>query len=565
MSPKIPRKHSTSTSQSTETTTPIAHRSDNPPGTSIPLASRPFGTPDTTNPFRPRHPEQSVSHALPPTVEVTALPNRNAGQATANSPVDRYWSATPLLRGMQAADGEGFRYVVGRKFVDVEHDGEVHTAHAGLDETLGVYRLKMLTERTPSGPILYKNPEEPTWRLTEQRQSPLKRPADTASEMAQASGLPPKQFKPTKSENPVTDLLQNALSQLHPTLSADQRKKWLQSYNLLPSQLSRLQRDLRTELKIPQWAESHKRLVEDPGSPQRLDALAREMVNELNLKRGARHPWYDPETSMTDAVREALLAKAGYRRNKNNCLYRTDVPAMFRGDDRTPFEIARDDTMLPRYRHSPGASTEKPISSTFSLKEGIGYASAPDPEYLLYNSQTNKHPGKLKSDASDSDSDSSESAEWSDDPDSPVAWDHDRDYIATRTKQTVMFLYVLDTRGLEVVPHEENHLFNSKVEDTASWFPDDEYEGLVSVTTKGIEAERVWLLNTEMTKAAKVKDIDQAAGDRADFIEESTHFGTSNKNQYDALIDKVEALGDPILRLSGNKNEFADDIVWPEL
>jgi hypothetical protein len=244
-------------------------------------------------------------------------------------------------------------------------------------------------------------------------------------------------------------------------------------------------------------------------------------------------------------LREALLAKLGYRRNKNNCLYRTDIPALFRGDERTPFEVANDGAMLPRYSHRPGATTHKPMSATFSLNEGLMYASAPDPEYLRFNSQTNKYPGRntddSDSDASDaSDTDSSESSEWSD-AGSPVPWDHERNYRSTRARQTEMFLYALDTRNLEVVPHE----------------------GLISVTKKGLEAERIWLLNSALTKGANVHDIEAQAGSRGDRIEAATHAGHANKHEYDQLIDEVEAAGKPMLRLSGNKNEFGHDVIWP--
>ena len=127
-----------------------------------------------------------------------------------------------------------------------------------------------------------------------------------------------------------------------------------------------------------------------------------------------------------------------------------------------------------------------------------------------------------------------------------------------------MFLYALDTRTLEVVPHEENHNFNSAARDTPpTWFPDDDYEGLISVTKKGLEAERVWLLNSALTKGANVKDIAQQAGSRGDKIEASTHAGHANKHEYDQLIDEVEAAGKPMLRLSGNKNEFGYDVIWP--
>lgn len=199
------------------------------------------------------------------------------------------------------------------------------------------------------------------------------------------------------------------------------------------------------------------------------------------------------------------------------------------------------------------------------------YASAPDPEYLQYNSQTNKYPGRSAGEAASdssssdsSDSDSSSSSSWSD-TDDPVSLDNERNYVTIRERQTEMFIYALDTRTLEVVPHEENHMFNSAArEQPQTWFPDDDYEGLISVSRAGLPAERIWLLNSTLTKGAKVQDITEQAGNRAESIEAATHAGRTNKYEYDQLIDEVAASGKPILLLSGNKNEYADDIVWPE-
>ncbi|VVQ22688.1 hypothetical protein PS941_05395 [Pseudomonas fluorescens] len=384
---------------------------------------------------------------------------------------------------------------------------------------------------------------------------------------AQASGKRPLWVVPEVT-NPHRDLLRDSLRWLHPTMNLTQREALLQSYNLLPSQLNRLQQDLKTELKMPQWVQAHKSLIDDIANPQRLEQMSQDAARELNLKHDARHDWYSLETSMTAPVREALLSKLGYLRNKNNCLYRTDIPALFRGDERTPFELANDGFMLPRYKHKPGATTHKPMSATFSLKEGQMYASEPDPEYLRFNSQTNKHPGQdtdgsaAGSDASDAES--TTSSEWSDAA-SPIPWDRDRSYESTRTRQKEMFLYVLDTRRLEVVPHEENMSFNSAARDTPpTWFPDDDFEGLISVSRSGLDADRIWLLNSALTKAVKIDDIKNQADARAERIEAATHAGHQNKFEYDQLIDEAEAAGKPVLRLSGSGEEFAYDVSWPE-
>lgn len=670
MSPKIPRKP-----------TPANRPPEPPPFTpaltpGLPSTWRLPGLPDPANPARVTDTGADIA---PPAVVISPLATQNLPLTHHDSSLDRYWLKQDFLHGMQPADEHGFRWIVGRRFVDVEYADGLQTTHVGTDDS-GAWYGKLLTERNPSGPRLYKNADRPTWRLSEHESAspaaaaerlslePLapKRPAlaDTESTVAkqprpadlptyidqsryrptsrspdtqgyyefmpylstkptdiqfafmdrfgnavrvtapaagfgaepaqlkhwsdreiwllygidgadiarfraaaQASGKPPAWVEAHETVNPHNDLLNNALRWLQPTLTRAQSATFLQSYNLLPSQLTRLRQELKSTLAMPQWAEAHKRLTADVGNPQRLEQLSRDAAEELNLKRDARHDWYAPENSLTSEVREALLGRLGYLRNKNNCLYRTDVPALFRGDERPPFELANDGTLLPRYHHAPGATTHKPLSATFSLNEGLMYASRPDPEYLRYERQTNKHPGRAadesSSDGDASDSESSSSSDWSN-PASPIAWDHDRHYRSSREKQKEMFLYVLDTRNMEVVPHEENMRFNSAARDTSpTWFPSDDFEGLISVTRSGLPAERIWLLNSSRTKAARVDDIKAQAGDNAERIEAATHAGHTNGFEYDRLIDGVEAAGQPILRLSGNSNEFAHDISWP--
>lgn len=682
MSPKVPRKPFTVSPQPIDSITPLTRQPD---FTSTP-AHWPFDLRASTQPSRPQATHPVVDQPVPTPLHISDMPTRSIAGHANEHPVDKYWLHEPFLRGMQSANDEGWRYIVGRRFVDVEYEGGLRTAHVDLDDTLNVYRLKLLKDRHARGPIIYKNEGRPTWRMTPDdlaitrvhqhaqtagepatrrrpaftdettdhsptakqprvietptfidpnRYSPSVRSPDAqgyyeleprpgssrtdtlfafrdqharwiqvtppaagfgapATHLqqwtdhqiwqayglegqdiarfrmeAQVAGKPPGWVEPREMANAVEALVGSSLRWLHPSMTATERETFLQAYNLLPSQLTRLQQHLKTDLTMPAWATAHKRLTQDIGNPYRLDQLSRDAISELHLKRHPRHDWYDPERLLTAELREALLTKLGYLRNQHNCLYRTDVPALFRGDERTPFELANDDTMLPRYAHSPGASTHKPMSATFSLKEGQMYASAPDPEYLRFNSQTNKYPGRPADDASpDSDagnsSDSSTSSDWSDVA-SPVAMDRERNYERTRERQTQMFIYVLDTRGLEVVPHEVNYLFNSSaLAAPTTRFPSDDHEGLISVTRKGLDAKRVWLLDSTLSKAANVYDLQEQAGSNAERIEAATHAGRANHHEYDRLIDAVHAAGKPILKLSGNKDEFGDDITWPE-
>ncbi|WP_405122810.1 hypothetical protein ACI514_29090 [Pseudomonas sp. M20] len=651
MSPKIPRKRPYSTLQQSD---PISSP-DTPLTTGAAAGYRLSGLPDYATPLQPGSARTGADTPQTPAVVIRDMPMQS--QTIAAGSLDNYWLNENFLRGMKPADDDGIRWIVGRRFADVEWEGSLHTTHVDLDAS-GVYRSKLLTERQPSGPRLYKNEGRPTWRLTEQ---PVKRPRParlptyfdksrytvssrspdaqgyyeftptrstsqsdirfafkdssanwfevdppvagfgaepthlkhwTDQEIwllydikgadiprlraeAHAIGKAPPWVESVSSDSPPKELANNALRWLHPDMTLKQRKTLLQSYNLLPSQLLRLQQEMTSGQGFPQWAQAHKRLTEEVNNPQRLEQWSQTAVEDLNLKRDARHDWYSPKASLTREVREALLNRLGYLRNQNNCLYRTDIPALFRGDERTPFELAKDGFMLPRYHHKPGATTHKPMSATFSLKEGKMYASAPDPEYLRFNRQTNKYPGRERhesssdSDSNDannaSDTDSIDSSDWSD-PGTSVPWNYERNYRRTREKQNEMFLYVLDTRQLEVVPHEENMSFNSEaIKTPTTWFPSDDFEGLVSVTRSGLESDRIWLLNSSLTKAVQIDHLLEQAGASAKRIKAATHAGHRNKFEYDQLIDKTEAAGKPVLRLSGNGNEFAYDISWPDV
>jgi hypothetical protein len=63
--------------------------------------------------------------------------------------------------------------------------------------------------------------------------------------------------------------------------------------------------------------------------------------------------------------------------------------------------------------------------------------------------------------------------------------DDSRDYPLLRRNQTRGFLYVIDTRGIEVVPRVENIYLNDRD------FDGDRLEGRISMPTRGISAERI--------------------------------------------------------------------------
>lgn len=565
------------------------------PGSSV------FHHGQTPHPARPEHGSGatvaiSLDRGVPvPTkLDITETLVKQPLQPLANSGLAPYLLRPAMLRTMPLPDEHGFRTIVSRKFVDVKNEG---TVYVEFDDAAGAYRATDLYKKQPQGPALYKNDGEATWSQRLQARETVSLKRSLANESVLETTLPDKHPKvqspgeqrsvtdtpasprpsiTQQGQNPRTQLIDGPLKSLYPDKTANELETLLRSYNLSPGQQTRLHKDMLENLKIPEWAEQHKQMSSETGNPHRHDLLYSEIEPNLrHLRNGtATTGLYELHLSLTNEFLDSFLVKAGYSRNRNNCLYRTDIPAVFRGDERTPFELANDGWMLPRYNHKPYATTQKAMSVTVSLKAAKMYgADEPDPEYLLYNSQTNKYPGKQPDDDSDASdvsdvSATSQIASSGSESDSSLQLDLERNYETTRHKQQIQFVYAIDSRNMEIVLGEENHAFN-RAANGPNWFPEDDLEALLSVSRRGISADRIWVFDSGYQKAVRVKDLqdhaDAADDSYARRVEERTHSGANNTDEYDRLITEVAAAGKPVLLLSGNKEWFANDIVWPSL
>ena len=472
------------------------------------------------------------AHMGTSTIEVVDLPSVHTPQPDSGE-LASYLLKPAMLRGMQMANPEGLRYIVSRKFVDLEQGG---TVHVEFDTSIGAYRATDFLKKLPPGPALYKNYDAATWTTS--------RPTAIRARTA---------------------LLEGAFKQLHPQATPEERRQLLRAYNLSPQQHVRLLQDLTANLQLPSWVQQHQRQSEDPANPQRFVQLQQEIAPLIRSIRNETYDWktFDGfEDSVSSGFLQGFLDSLGYRRNVNGLLYRSDIPALFRVDDRTLFELSKDGVMLPRMKHTDGSTTGTPMSATLSLAHNhlanYGYNRAPPAEYLKYNYQTDlrpvRDPNRSDDDSASSDDDSSMSSQTSGSDDNSAMIRH---------KQQVNFVYVIDSRGMEVVLRDENSVFNAKGGSKDSWLPDDDLEVHLSVPKDdGIPADRLWLLNSSRTKAANIKDIAAHAGDTGADIETRTHEGQRNKFEYDDLIESLDRAGKPILRLS--PDAFADDVVFPE-
>lgn len=588
-----PRSKSPPVDRAASSSPPLNRSTDTP----APQTPDSVFSPDVpSSPKRPRQDEPGTSRSVSRAIEVSVSPATSAdtGFFAAGSLEDY---AHPFLGDMPAPNAAGIRSYLGKDWVDVQLAGTegLHHVCVQYDADLKAYRVISFRRLAP-GPPVYRRAQDNLWSLAKSPMPPAAKLAhwtdqdiqqmyilqDTQladfREQAEKHGQPPQwalRVQNTEDYRHVAD----SLKWRHPQLTLEQRLQLQRSYNLSKVQL----RQLREELghgPIPQWAEQHKRQTLDASNEQRFKLIGEELDNYVQDLRSQglalNHHW--PATRYSDSFLADYAAHLGYLRSKHNMLYRTDIPAMFRGETRLPFELARDGRMMYRKGNPTGTTNKRALSATFGLHDATAYAATRGGFYheLHYNSQANLFPGvnPQRSQARTGESSDSGSSSVSDgkrtgdevDSDSSFVFDDSKGYASTRRQQTTSFVYAIDTRGLEVVPGAENKAFNPG----NGKFLFDDMEGHISTPTRGISAERIWLVHSDLTRAARVKDVLQQAGDRVTAIEQATWAGTDNRvagyfgsNAYDSLIDDIARSGGVILDLPKGDKTFADDVVWP--
>ncbi len=379
---------------------------------------------------------------------------------------------------------------------------------------------------------------------------------------AQASGRAPDWARRTDNDDHHKSLM-NAMKWSHPQKSRSECAELLRSYNLTIAQQKRLLPDM--DKGFPEWAEQHKRLTQNTLDERRFDQIEEEMQPLiLRIRQEGERPDFDAhpvEQRYEQSFLKSYLEHAGYQLTRHGYLFRTDIPAMFRADLRTPFELARDKRLV-KLRGNPSDSTNKSaFSATFSmakLSDYMFFDYYSNPRH--YNSQANRYPGHF----SDSDSSGGNRHSSASDSETSFEMDESRDYPLLRRKQLLGFRYVIDTRGIEVVPRDENIYLNDMD------FDGDPLEGRISMPTRGISAERIWLVRSDLSQAARVEDILRQAGDNAEAIEKATWAGTDGNDvlyhgvtAYDKLIDQIANSGGVVLKLPKGESTYSNDVNWP--
>jgi hypothetical protein len=348
-----------------------------------------------------------------------------------------------------------------------------------------------------------------------------------------------------------------------PDKSLQERTAILRSYNLSIAQQNRLRLKMEHG-SFPEWAEQHKRLTENTADITRFEQISQELgpYSRRLREEGEHHEHALPplEQRYEHSFLNSYLEHAGYKRNQHDYLYRTDIPAMFRADLRTPFELARDKRLVKLRGNPTDSTTKRAFSATFGAANALtymGFDYYSNPRH--YNSQANRYPGHF----SDSDSSAGFRHSSGEESDTSFEMDDSRDYPLLRRKQNLGFLYVIDTRSIEVVPRMENLYLNNYKD-----FDGDALEGRISMPTRGISAERIWLVSSDRRQAARVEDILLQAGDSAEAIEKATWSGTDaidryGNNAYDGLIEKIARSGGTVLMLPKGESTYSNDVSWP--
>jgi hypothetical protein len=158
MSPKLPAKATLRSDTGTRPSPSIATPAR-------PSVSTPHVGTDSPSTIRPGAASTSVDRfsGSQPAVIVSRNESGAAMVSTAvRRPLQDYWIASEAP--LPATDTQGFRIFKGRRYVEVSGG---HLVQVLIDPNIGLYRARLASERTPSGPLLMRDPDSKLWQPLE--------------------------------------------------------------------------------------------------------------------------------------------------------------------------------------------------------------------------------------------------------------------------------------------------------------------------------------------------------------------------------------------------------------
>lgn len=262
-----------------------------------------------------------------------------------------------------------------------------------------------------------------------------------------------------------------------------------QGFNMTDAKRLQLKNELRSTGKIPAWAQQHKIDSLNVSNPQRFNdihSVVRTSIDDLqNTPSGTFSSLHRVLVKdFSDEFLQAYAHSRGYKTNVRNAFYRDDIEAVYRADFRTPSDIYDENAIrVTRTELDDEWTTDRSMLGSFNFEDATNFSRGERLEMLIQDSfSPPPSPGS---------SSSSSSLEGY--------------HYALEQKQG--FVYLINTRGKEVVPLLDNHLINSQV----FFLSSPRYYSHVHVSVgsgqRGIASNHVWLVKYDGTEAASINSL----------------------------------------------------------
>jgi len=336
----------------------------------------------------------------------------------------------------------------------------------------------------------------------------------------------------------------NALWRLDKTRSKEAIEQLWGSFNMTGEPRTRFFNELCLTGTIPDWAQQWKLASNKADDLHRFDALhasASERITEMQRHSGSiRNESRSLVREFDSNFLDAYYLSRGYLRNEHDVLYRTDIGAVFRGDHRLPSTLCADGRMMAfSGGHTYQTTTGTVMASSFQLRDAQQYAFE---EYfasagqLRYRDQfaTSPRPSSSRSGSA-----GESSADSSPVPSSP------------QVQQIEGVVYVIDVRGVEVVPIADNVVINPRQATAQGYVVSAEAHISVS-PNDGLQSERLWLHEKDGTRIASIHDLNDHAAEELALLENDIRSGSDTQRSYGRLF--YLAAQDPNIKLLDLEN-----------
>ncbi|WP_300728765.1 hypothetical protein [Pseudomonas sp.] len=279
------------------------------------------------------------------------------------------------------------------------------------------------------------------------------------------------------------------------------------SFNMTGANRLRLKNELRTTGKVSAWAQQHRVGSMNISNPQRFDEIHSVVRSRIDELQNTSQGFIDNlnrvlVNDFSDDFLQAYALSRGYKINVRDALFREDIGAVYRADFRTPSDICRENAIQVTSTELPDqCTTGRAMLGSFNFMDATRFSKNEQLEMLIQDSLSPpSSPGSQASSLSE-----------------------ERYNPALEQKQG--FVYLINTRGKEVVPLLDNNLINSKV----FFISYPRYYSHVHVSVgrgqQKIASNHVWLVKYDGTEAAPINSLFEHLREPLSFYESSIESG----------------------------------------